>query len=143
VAGSLAEGGTLMVTNAGGPLADGDTFTLFNAGSYSGSFDNVVLPPLTGNLVWNTNTLSSSGTISVVTLTSPVISSVQITGTDLVISGTGGVNNWPFSVLASTNLAAAQWTPVATNQFDAAGDFVLTNAINPNSAQTFYKLQLQ
>jgi hypothetical protein len=142
VAGSLAEGGTLTVTNTGGPLAAGDTFVLFNAANYSGSFASVILPPLTGNLLWNTNTLNSSGTISVVTLTSPVISGIQIAGTSLVINGSGGVNNWPFYVLSSTNLATGQWTPVTTNQFDAAGNFILTNAINPNSAQTFYKLQL-
>ena len=77
------------------------------------------------------------------TLTPPTIADIQIAGGKLVVNGSGGVNSWPFLLLASTNLAAAQWVPVATNQFDAAGNFILTNAINPDWPQTFYRLQLQ
>ena len=36
--GSVIYGGTLTVTNMGGPLVAGDTFKLFTAGSYTGSF---------------------------------------------------------------------------------------------------------
>jgi autotransporter-associated beta strand protein len=144
VSGTLLEGGTLNVTNLGaGTLAAGDSFKLFNAPNYTGSFAGFVLPPLTGNLVWNTNTLKNSGTLSVVTLTAPTISGVKLAGGKLVLNGSGGVNSWPFRLLTSTNLAAAQWTPVATNQFDTAGNFVLTNAASPNSSPTFYQLQLQ
>jgi rhamnogalacturonan endolyase len=144
VLGTLTEGGTLNVALTGGvALANGDSFKLFNAAGYAGSFASYVLPALTGNLVWNTNTLKNSGTLSVVTLTSPTIASINIIGGNLVLSGSGGVNGWPYYVLASTNLTTAQWTSVATNQFDAAGNFTVTNAINPNFPQTFYRLQLQ
>jgi hypothetical protein len=101
-----------------------------------------VLPLLTGKLVWNTHTLNNSGTLSVVMLTPPNIASLNIAGGKLVINGSGGVNGWPFVLLASTNLAAPQWTPVATNQFDPTGGFNLTNAVSPDSPMTFYKLQL-
>jgi rhamnogalacturonan endolyase len=145
VSGTLTENGTLNVTNIGGALANGDSFKLFNAGNYSGAFANYVLPSLTGSLVWNTNTLKNSGTLSVVTLTSPTIANIKLVGGNLVISGTGGVNGWPYDVLASTNLMlpTAQWIPVVTNQFDAGGNFSVTNAIDPDQPQTFYKLQLQ
>ena len=144
IAGNLAEGGTLILTNLGpGALAAGDSFKLFSAAGYSGAFAGIVLPPLTGNLVWNTNTLGSSGTLSVVTLTPPAIASLKITGGQLVINGSGGVNSWPFMLLASTNLAAGQWTPVSSNQFNATGGFMLTNPITLGSPQTFYRLQLQ
>ena len=147
VLGTLTEGGTLNVTNIGGgvALANGDSFKLFTAGTYAGAFAGYVLPALTGSLVWNTNTLKNSGTLSVVTLTSPIIGSVIIVGGKLVVSGTGGVNSWPYYVLASTNLAlpSGQWTPVATNQFDAVGNFTFTNTINPGQSQTFFKLQFQ
>ena len=99
------------------------------------------MPPLTGKLVWNTNALKNSGVLSVVTLTSPAIAAIQITGGNLVISGSGGVNSWPFVLLASTNLAA-QWAPIETNQFTAGGSFILTNVINQDWPQTFYRLQL-
>ncbi len=145
VSGTLTEGGTLNVTNIGGALASGDSFKLFNAANYSGAFAGLVLPPLTGNLLWNTNTLKNFGTLSVVTLSAPTIAGIQISGGNLTFNGSGGVNNWPYFILASTNLALAQWTPVATNQFDAAGNFstTLTNAANPGRSQIFFRLQLQ
>ena len=74
ISGTLAEGGTLNVTYLGvtGPV-NGDSFKLFSAANYSGAFAGFDLPPLTGNLVWNTNVLINSGVLSVVALTSPVI----------------------------------------------------------------------
>jgi autotransporter-associated beta strand protein len=146
VLGALTEGGTLNVTNIGvAALAYGDSFKLFNAAGYSGSFAGYVLPPLSGGLVWNTNTLKSSGVLSVVTLTPPTITGIQIVGGSLVFSGSGGVNSWPYYLLASTNLSlpAVQWTPVATNQFDTSGNFVVTNAISAGTSQMFYRVQLQ
>jgi hypothetical protein len=142
--GTFTAGGTLIVTNVGGDaLAAGDTFPLFSAGNYSGAFDHIELPPLTGNLVWNTNTLTASGTISVTTLSSPVIANLAISDGDLVISGAGGVDSWPFYLLSTTNLATGNWTPVATNQFDSAGHFSVTNALSPNAPQMYFRLQLQ
>jgi beta-galactosidase len=142
ISGAFSEGGTLIVTNTGGAaFTAGDSFQLFGAASYAGSFAGFVLPPLTGKLVWNTNALKNSGVLSVVTLTSPAIAAIQITGGNLVISGSGGVNSWPFVLLASTNLAA-QWAPIETNQFTAGGSFILTNVINQDWPQTFYRLQL-
>ena len=69
--GALNYGGALIVTNLGDALQSGDTFTLFTAGSYSGSFTNFTLPPLTGVLIWNTNNLAVNGTISVIVGISP------------------------------------------------------------------------
>ncbi|HEU5396458.1 MAG TPA: autotransporter-associated beta strand repeat-containing protein, partial [Verrucomicrobiae bacterium] len=67
VSGVLTLNGTLIVTNIGAAaLAAGDSFKLFNAGSVSGSFANIILPPLGNpNLVWNTSALNSSGVISI------------------------------------------------------------------------------
>jgi hypothetical protein len=141
--GTLTEGGTLNVTNPGVALVNGDTFKLFNAANFSGTFAGFILPSLTGNLVWNTNTLKNSGTLSVVTLTPPVISSIQIVNGNFVITGSGGVNSWPYYILAATNLLSPVWLPVATNQFDAAGNFSATNPISVVQPQTFYRLKLQ
>jgi autotransporter-associated beta strand protein len=144
ISGTLTEGGTLNVTNIGAAaFAAGDSFKLFNATNYTGSFAGFVLPLLTGKLVWNTNTLNNFGSLSVVMLTPPNIASLKITNGKLVVSGSGGVNSWPFVLLSTTNLAAAQWTPLVTNLFDATGGFILTNAISPGSPMTFYKLQLE
>ena len=140
--GTLIYGGALVVTNLAGTLAAGDSFKLFNAANYSGAFAGFVLPALTGNLVWNTNLLKTSGTLSVAAYVPPVIGTLAINGTSLNLAGSGGIAGWTYYVLASTNLAES-WTPVATNQFDAGGNFIFTNVMTPNSSQTFFKLQLQ
>ena len=145
IVGNLAEGGTLNVTNiSAAALANGDSFKLFDATSFAGSFVGFILPPLTGNLVWNTNTLKNAGVLSVVTLSAPTITSLQISGANFIVSGSGGINSWPFYLLSSTNLAlpVAQWTRIATNQFDASGNFTVTNPID-SSTPTFYRVQLQ
>jgi len=60
------------------------------------------------------------------------------------LSGTNGIPNGNYYVLDSTNLALPlpNWTLMATNVFDANGDFTFTNAIDPNTPQLFYLLQL-
>jgi hypothetical protein len=123
----------------------GDSFKLFNAANYSGAFTGFVLPALTAGQVWNTNTLNISGALSVAAYLPPVIGTAGAAGKNLNLAGSGGIAFWTYYVLATTNLLAGPWTPVATNQFDAGGHFTLTltNAINLNSPQTCYRLQLQ
>ncbi|MGH7990903.1 MAG: hypothetical protein ACREDS_12035, partial [Limisphaerales bacterium] len=63
-------------------------------------------------------------------------------GNHFIFSGTNGIPGWNYLVLASTNLLPplAEWTVIATNVFDAGGNFNFTNS--PNTPQTFYRLQL-
>ena len=143
--GALTNGGTLVVTNIGAaPLASGDSFKLFNAASYNGAFANVILPPLSAGLGWNTNSLNTNGTLSVVVVTKPFITSAVIFGNGFAFTGTSGVANANFYLLGSTNLATplTNWTRFLTNQFDSLGNFNFTNPLDPNSPQTFYLLQL-
>jgi hypothetical protein len=62
----------------------------------------------------------------------------------LILSGSGGVTNGAYLVLASTNIALPlnQWTPIATNQFDSSGNFIFTNAVQMIAPQTFFLLQI-
>ena len=144
VTGTLTEGGTLVVSNGGvAAFGAGDSFKLFTATLYSNAFDSFTGPPLNPGLAWNTTRLNLDGTLWVVNTNSPVINSNRLSGNALVSSGTGGTPNWFYYVLSSTNLAAAPWTPIATNTFDGTGNFSVTNAINPTWPQTFYRLQLQ
>ena len=73
------------------------------------------------------------------------INSAGISGTNLVISGTGGAPGVVYCVLAGADIGSAvnTWIPVATNTFDVNGSFVCTNAVAPGFAQRFYRLQLQ
>jgi uncharacterized delta-60 repeat protein len=143
ISGSLTEGGTLNVTNTGGAvLALGDSFTLFNAGSYNGSFASLVLPPLPSGLGWSASTLKNSGVLTVV-VAPPMINSVAISAGTLVLQGSWGVPGANFYLLSSTNLAApmTNWTRLLTNTFDSNGNFDLTNLLNTNGPQSFFRLQ--
>jgi hypothetical protein len=137
-------GGTLIVSNVSDPLQAGDAFQLFNAAGFAGNFSSLTLPALTPGLYWDTSTLNVDGTIRVGFETPPLIGNISISGGSLVFGGTGGVTNGTYYVLASTNIATpvTNWTRLQTNQFDAAGNFNFTNAMNPGSPQTFYLLQL-
>jgi len=75
----------------------------------------------------------------------PQFNAATLDPSGLIMSGSFGVSNATFYVLATTDLTLplAQWTTVLTNQFDVNGNYNFTNAINPNAPQTFYLLQSQ
>lgn len=62
----LTFGGSLNVTNIGGPLANGNTFNLFDWGSSSGAFASVTLPDLDPGLEWDRDSLYVNGQLSVI-----------------------------------------------------------------------------
>ena len=66
-------------------------------------------------------------------------------GNNWVFSGSNGVANWTYYLLASTNLGLppGPWTIISTNQFDAKGRFNLTNPAAPSAPHTFFRLQLK
>jgi hypothetical protein len=77
----------------------------------------------------------------------PGIVNLALDGTDLLVTGTNGLATGIYDLLASTNLALPldQWPAVATCFMTNNGDFAFTatNAVNPQSTQQFYTLQLQ
>jgi autotransporter-associated beta strand protein len=122
---TISLGGTLNVTNLGGTLASGDSFKLFS-GTLSGSIAVGSMPPLWPGLSWNTSALGSSGIISVTgTRLPPQITAEGVSGASFVISGSGGVVGATYYVLATNNVAAplSTWPRIATNLFDASGNF--------------------
>ena len=140
----LTYGGTLFVIKIGPTaLSAGDQFPLFSASSYGGSFSSITLPALGAGLTW-TNKLLVDGSIQVVGSAVPKFGNVALSGTNVVISGTGGPANATYWVLASTNVALplTSWTPLLTNQFNVSGNFIFTNAITPAVPLRFYILQV-
>jgi uncharacterized repeat protein (TIGR03803 family) len=75
------------------------------------------------------------------------ISSVNLSGTNLLLKGNSGVPGATNYTLASTNLALplSQWTRVATNVSSASGNFTITvtNTVTPGAGRRFYILQLK
>ena len=77
----------------------------------------------------------------------PVVGPLQITnvflsGSNLVLSGKGGSNNAAYFVLASANITTplTNWQPVATNSFNASGNFIVTNPGSVGLPQQFFRL---
>lgn len=76
--------------------------------------------------------VGASATIVQIVFTPTISQTIALVGTNVILSGTGGLSNATYRILTSTNLASpmSRWTPVATNVFDSSGSFRYTNAIN-------------
>jgi hypothetical protein len=107
-------------------------------------------PPGTYTLtVRGTNSPGASNSVSMTLVVTPpkavprpVITSVALLAGGLVASGSNGMANSNYYVLACPNLASpmSQWARVATNSFDASGAFTFSNsAALPNQ---FFLLQV-
>jgi fibronectin-binding autotransporter adhesin len=133
--------GTILVTNLGPALTAGDTFQLFSQPVSGG---NKMF--ISGAGVEWANNLAANGSISVVgSLPQPVVNSVSLVGTNLVMSGTNGYTGGRYSVLATTNVALplSSWKPVWTNSFGSGGVFSVTNPVVPGTPSECYTLKLQ
>jgi len=139
---TITYGGTLSLTNIGGPLTNGASFKLFNASSYPGTFSSITPATPGPGQAWNTNALATTGTISVVGPAN--IGSVTVLGSNLVIGGSNGVPFGTYYMRASTNVALplTNWSRIATNTFDASGHFSFTNSLIPPMPQRFFRLEL-
>jgi hypothetical protein len=106
---------TYTATNCG-------TFTVLVSDSYGGE---------TG-----TYGLTVNGIFDVLKLSSPVIS-----GTNLVIKGTGGTTNASFILYSTTNLVTplGLWTPVLTNHFDQFRGFNYTNVNYAATPERYFR----
>jgi large repetitive protein len=135
---TVLSGGTYWQTNSVTlPMASSGTYTLFvqvdvNNSIYEATLADKVSPGVTG-----TFTLSPP---------QPVLSSISLSGTDLVINGSNGVMGGTYKVSMSTTLALplSQWTPVSTNVLSTTGNFTITatNAVNTNVPRRFFSLLL-
>ena len=147
VSGGLAYGGRLVLTNiSANSLAVGDSFPLFSAASYTGGFAYIV--PLTPGpgLLWDPTGLTRNGTLRVVAGDPPRIGALVLAGNRIFISGAGGsvgTSGRACCLLTSTNpaLPLDQWTSIATNELDGAGNFSFSNSIAPGVRSAFYLVQ--
>jgi hypothetical protein len=88
--------------------------------------------------------LATDGTLRIVPVEPPRITSVVFSGGNVLMGGTNGPANGVYYLLAATNVATpiGNWTRVATNNFGADGMFSITNPVNPALPREFYLLQL-
>jgi fibronectin-binding autotransporter adhesin len=134
---AISLGGTLSLQVLGSRLQTGDTFHLFN-GTLSGSFTTINK----GYYTWNISQLGTggNGTITVTGLLPLPSTGFAISGTNIVLSSTGGLSNGKLMVVTSTNVAAplSAWTTVTNDVFSGTGQYNLTVPMNPGSAEQFY-----
>jgi len=143
----VSYGGTLtVITNAGdAPFRSGDTFQLFRASSsslYLGSFTTLNLPALASGLGW-TNTLSSNGSISIITTVNPNPTNIvaAVSGNVLTLSWPADHTGWRLLV-QTNNLANGisantnDWTTVP----GSSGVDLENLTINPLLPTEFYEL---
>ena len=137
--GTVALGGTLVISNLGSALAAGDVIQLYSATNYTGTFSSIV-PAIPGpGLVWNTKTLASGA------LT--VASSVNLNPTNLVttVSGNQLTLSWPadhigWRLQAQTNAVGAG---LGTNWVDVPNTSTINRVIipiNSTNGAVFYRM---
>ncbi len=137
VKGNLALGGALNVINIGGLVAG--TNTLFTyTGTLSGSLALGTMPA-GFKFVLTTNV---SGQVNLI-VGKPVIATAATVSTNFILTGTGGLPTSNYYVLAATNLTVpiTNWTHLATNQFDALGNFHWSNSVANPKPNQFYLIQ--
>ena len=115
---------------------------MFSATSFAGSFSSVTLPTLNTGLGW-TNKLLVDGSIEVLGVAQPKCSSISVSGTNVIFSGSNGIPGANYAVLTATNVAtpASNWVSIVTNQFDAAGGFSFSNGITPGERQRCFRIR--
>jgi len=119
-----------------------------NGGTDPSDLQNIYIKSSSGYGTWNFDTLrvgpawadvtpSSSGPVP---STQPCITQVLMNPAGLVLSGTNGTPSAAYQVIGSTSLTAprAQWWGVASDTFDANGNFLCTNPLYPLDGQMFY-----
>jgi hypothetical protein len=140
VDGDLTLAGTVNIKNLAG-FGAGTYVLVTYGGSLNGS---LAIGSQPSGFTYTLDT-GVPGEIRLIVEKQPAFESVLNLGDgQLVISGSGPPNR-QYLLLASMNLELPSilWTPVATNTFDGNGEFSITNLINLNESQTFYRLQLQ
>jgi hypothetical protein len=78
-------------------------------------------------------------------LTGPVITNTTVSGTSVIISGTGGLVGWTYTVSGSTDLAKPlnTWTDLSSTVLAATGPFriVVPNAFSSGTPHRFFSLR--
>lgn len=141
----VSYGGTLQLSMTGDVPAVGDTYHLFYATNFSGAFAAVNPATPGAGLAWNTNNLPVDGTLTVVSgVAEPDVTDISVSGSDVIMSGTGGMAGGGYSVLSFSNLSAplSNWSLVATGMFDTDGSFSFTNSGGAGGAMSFYRIRV-
>ena len=142
---TLTYGGTLTLNNNGGVPTTSESFKIFNAAHYTGAFAAISPATPGANLLWNTNTLTTDGTLRI-----QAAPTVNTTPTNIIAQVTGTVLNlsWPndhlgWRLQTQTNSAS---TGLGTNWVDVPGATNTTTVgiqMDPANAGVFFRMIYQ
>jgi len=136
VTGSLAYGGTLVVTNRDGQLWAGDSFQIFNAPSYSGAFATTNLPPLPNGFHWQWSPLTGTLSITATVALNPTNVTAQLSGNTLELSWPEEHTGWRVETNAVSIEAVDSW-------FTLPGSTTTNQVFLPvseSNSQVFFRL---
>jgi hypothetical protein len=134
---TVTYGGTLALSNLTGTVSGTNTFKLFSANSYGGAFAALVPPNPGPNLVWNTNTLTTDGTLRVVN-TTPASIANSISSGLLTLFWPPDHIGWRLQV--QTNSLSRG---LSTNWFTVPNSIAtnrMTFTVNPAGGCVFYRM---
>lgn len=142
-----ASGVTTIAIDSIANVTSTTTFPLISYGSFSGSIANFTLGSVPANFAGILTNNSGANQIDLIVThapATPVITSIILANTNLVMAGTAGAPTWTYYLLASTNISSplSNWSAVQTGAFDAFGNFQITNGEDPTIPQNFFILQL-
>ena len=138
--GNIDLAGTFNVTLGDGYVpGPGTSFDVLTYGSASDGLSGINLPAA---VKWQ-SVLGATNLELTVSGSALEFTTHTRTGNNLIFSGTGGTPAAQYYILASTNLALplADWTRLATNKFDANGNFSYTNGVGKNTPREFFILK--
>jgi autotransporter-associated beta strand protein len=134
---SVTYGGALTVSNLTGTITASSAFELFSAKSYRGAFAAITPASPGQGLAWNTNTLSTDGTLRVVS-TTPVTVTRTASGSLLTLFWPADHIGWRLQAQTNSNAVGlgTNWldvpTSITTNQ--------MTFTLESTAGCVFYRL---
>jgi autotransporter-associated beta strand protein len=137
---SVTYGGTLIISNLAGSLNASNTFKLFSAGSYLGSFMNTLPVVPQPGLAWNTNTLTTDGTLrfTATVNTNPTNLTSVISANSLMLSWPADHTGWRLQ--SQTNSTAIGLSTNWQDVQDSTATNSLSFGLDSASGSVFYRL---
>jgi uncharacterized delta-60 repeat protein len=125
-------------------LDGGGTWTILGGGVRIPGGWQLSGPSLPANTAFRARGYTLNGFVETTVSRGPlVITNMLAAGTKLMLRGTKGVANGTYYLMSSTNLSLplTSWTCIATNTFDASGNFNSTNNLGLPSQRQFFLLR--
>jgi hypothetical protein len=138
---TLTYGGTLRIVTLAGTITGGNSFKLFSASTYTGAFAAISPATPGANLAWNTNTLTTDGTLR-------VIATLNTNPTNISFTVSGGTQlnlSWPADHIGWRLQAQTNPIPrgLSTNWADVPGATTnnsLSIPIGPTNGSVFFRM---